>query len=131
MKQLIKDINRKLREKNFSNEEQVRVCIVLRILQKLGWEIWDPLEVYEEFPAVRKEDSSRVDIALFQNRYSHPSVFIEIKTLGKVQTDLRKIERQMRDYNRNNTAEFSVITDGREWRFYYSQTGGGICAKMF
>ena len=37
----------------------------------------------------------------------------------------------MRDYNRNNTALFSVITDGQEWRFYYSQTGGEFAQKCF
>lgn len=42
-----------------------------------------------------------------------------------------KYEIQLRDYNRNNTAPFSIITDGRQWRFYYSQTGGEFSQKCF
>ena len=37
----------------------------------------------------------------------------------------------MRDYNRNNTAIFSVLTDGRKWRFYLCQTGGEFYKKCF
>ncbi len=48
-----------------------------------------------------------------------------------MRADLAKIEQQLRDYNRNNTAEFSVITDGQHWRFYYSQTGGEFSQKCF
>lgn len=41
------------------------------------------------------------------------------------------IERQTRDYNRNNTAPISIITDGQSWRFYLSQTGGEFSQKRF
>ncbi len=58
-------------------------------------------------------------------------MFIEIKAIGKLDTDLVKYEVQLRDYNRNNTAPFSIITDGREWRFHYSQTGGEFSQKCF
>lgn len=37
----------------------------------------------------------------------------------------------MRDYNRDNTASFSIITDGRIWRFYLSQSGGKFSEKCF
>ena len=83
-----------------------------------------------EFNTVPNEDKSRVDIALFDSSPT-PSVFIEIKAIGKLDTDLVKYEVQLRDYNRNNTAPFSIITDGRKWRFYYSQTGGEFFSKMF
>lgn len=126
----IKNIKDWLKEGIYKNEEHIRVCIVLRILQKLDWNIWDPREVYTEFKAIKNEDSTRVDIALFHISYS-PSVFIEVKNFGKIQTDLPNIERQLRDYNRNNTAKFSIITDGLQWRLYYSQTGGEFAQKCF
>ncbi len=47
-------------------------------------------------------------------------MFIEIKAVAQMQGRLQDVERQVRDYNRNNTALFSVITDGRERRYYYS-----------
>jgi Ni/Co efflux regulator RcnB len=131
MNEILSDIRDKLSNNCFQNEEHVRISLVLRILFKLGWDIWNPKEVNSEFKAVPNEDISRVDIALFSNEYLPPSIFIEIKPVGKIDTDLFRIEQQLRDYNRNNTAQFSIITDGQKWRFYYSQTGGEFSQKCF
>ncbi len=131
MQEIIEDICEKLKSNSYQNEEQVRFSIVARILQNLGWNIWDPKEVYTEFKVLPEEDATRVDLALFLNQYSPPSVFIEIKTVGKIESDLSRIEYQLRDYNRNNTAQFSIITDGQNWRYYYSQTGGEFSQKCF
>jgi hypothetical protein len=131
MNEVLSDIRDKLTNNYFKNEEHVRISLVLRILFELGWDIWNPKEVYSEFQAVPNEDFSRVDIALFSNEYLPPLFFIEIKFVGKINTDLLRIEQQLRDYNRNNTAQFSIITDGQKWRFYYSQTGGEFSQKCF
>lgn len=97
---------------------------------ELGWSIWDPKEVYTEFPAVKSEDNTKVDIALF-TRANLPSVYIEIKSHTKIEQNLPSIEKQLRDYNRNNTATFTIITDGQHWRFYYSQTQGEFSDKCY
>jgi len=131
MNEILSDIREKLTKNYFQNEEHVRISLVLRILFELGWDIWNPKEVNSEFKAVPNEDISRVDIALFSNEYLPPLIFIEIKSVGKIDTDLFRIEKQLRDYNRNNTAQFSIITDGKKWRFYYSQTGGEFSQKCF
>lgn len=130
MNEILEEIRKYINSGYFKNEENIRFSLVARILQKLGWDIWNPKEVATEFPVLPNEDSTRVDIALFDNTPS-PSVFIESKALGKLETELAKYEVQLRDYNRNNTAPFSIITDGREWRFYYSQTGGEFSQKCF
>ncbi len=124
----LRDIRAKLSQGAYSNEEHVRLNVVARILQEAGWNIWDPREVNAEWPVAPSEDATRVDLALFLNSYV-PSVFIEIKAVGKVAGNLSAVEKQVRDYNRNNTALFSVITDGQEWRVYYSQTGGEFAQK--
>lgn len=126
----IDDICSKLSEGIYFNEEHVRVCIVLRVLSDLGWDIWNPSEVNTEFKPVRYEDATRVDVALFCNSIS-PAVFIEVKAVGRIGNELPRIEQQLRDYNRNNTAEFSIITDGQKWFLYYSQTGGEFSQKRF
>lgn len=131
MNDTLLDIREKLKNNYFQNEEHVKLSLVARILFELGWNIWNPLEVNSEFKVVPKEDSTKVDIALFLNKYFPPSVFIEIKSVGKIDRELAKIEEQLRDYNRNNTAQFSIITDGRKWKFYYSQTGGEFSEKCF
>jgi len=130
MKELLDDIVEKLRIGIYANEEHVRLSLVARLLQALGWDIWNPQEFNTEFGAVRSEDNTRVDIALFPRR-AEPAVYLEVKAVGKIDRNLREIERQMRDYNRNNTAAFSVLTDGRKWRFYLSRTGGAFDQKCF
>lgn len=114
----------------FRNEEHIRVAVVCRLLQQLGWDIWNPDEVNLEFVCVPDEDRTKVDIALFSTVHQ-PDAFIEVKGHGMIRGKLGDIERQLRDYNRNNTALFSIITDGAEWRFYYSQTGGEFSKKCF
>jgi len=131
MKVELEDIRDKLVNGYYQNEEHVRLSLVSRILYELEWNIWNPQEVNTEFTVVPHEDSTRVDIALFLNKYAPPSVFIEIKSVRKIEQELSKIETQLRDYNRNNTSMFTLLTDGIEWRFYYSQTGGEFSNKCF
>ena len=130
MKSVIEDIRLKIQNNYYVNEEHIRFNLVIRLLEKLGWDIWNPKEVYAELLVAPDEDKTKVDLALFTSTYS-PSVFIEIKYLGKLFEKLSIIERQLRNYNRDNTATFSVITDGRIWRLYYSQTGGEFSQKCF
>jgi hypothetical protein len=130
MHEVLFDIRKKLQDNSYVNEEHVRLSLVARIVRELGWDLWNPKEVNAEFAAVPQEDQSRVDFALFLSKFS-PSVFIEVKAVGKLSGNIVPIERQLRDYNRNNTALFSIITDGRQWRFYYSQTGGEFSKKCF
>ena len=114
----------------YKNEEHVRLSLVARLMQALDWNIWDPVEVHSEFAPVPTEDQTKVDLALFLTPYI-PTIFIEVKSVGKLEGNISNIEHQMRDYNRNNTAPFSIITDGRKWRFYFSQTGGEFSQKCF
>ncbi|MEK0337749.1 MAG: type I restriction endonuclease [Nitrosopumilus sp.] len=130
MNEILKEIREYLKKGHFTNEESIRLSLVARVLQKLDWDIWNPREFFTEYPVVPHEDSTRVDIALFENPFS-PSVFIETKSINKLASNFTKYEIQLRDYNRNNTALFSIITDGRIWRFYYSQTGGEFSQKCF
>lgn len=131
MKDIINDIREKISNVSYKNEEHVRLSLVSRLLQGLGWNIWDPCEVNSEYNATPHEDSTRVDMALFVTP-RRPDVFIEIKAIGKISSDsLEKLERQLRDYNRDNTASFSIITDGQIWRLYLSQSGGKFSDKCF
>lgn len=130
MKEALLDIRAKIKDRIYKNEEHVRLSLVARVIQELGWNIWDPSEVNAEFVVIPTEDQSRIDMALFLSPYV-PSVFVEIKPVGKLEGNIKQAELQLRDYNRNNTALFSIITDGQKWRFYYSQTGGEFAQKCF
>jgi predicted type IV restriction endonuclease len=130
MKDTLVDIREKITNGMYKNEEHVRLSLVSRILWQLGWDIWNPLEVNCEYNVSPDEDKSKVDIALFLTPRK-PDVFIEVKAIGKIGNDLARTEIQLRDYNRDNTALFSVITDGQSWRFYFSQAGGKFSDKCF
>lgn len=130
MKELLSDIKSRLLNGEYKNEEHIRLSLVARVLQALGWNIWNPKEVNAEFVVVPNEDTTRVDIALFLNQFA-PAVFIEIKCAGQIQGRLADIERQLRNYNRDNQAMFTVITDGRNWRFYFSYTSGEFSKRCF
>jgi len=114
MLEIVTDIREKLQHGEYQNEEHIRLSLVCRLLSELGWNIWNPREVNSEFPAIPMEDKTKVDIALFAKEFS-PSVLVEVKAVGRITPSLTEVERQVRDYNRNNTALFSVITDVRSW----------------
>ncbi len=103
MKDTLADIRQMLLNGSYQNEEHVRLSLVARVLDKLGWNIWDPKEVNSEYVAVRTEDNTKVDLALFSSR--NPAVFIEVKAHNKI-LDLKKTEQQLRNYNRDMTAIF-------------------------
>lgn len=130
MESTLNDIRSLFDRGAFKNEEHIRVCVVVRILQELGWNVWNPDEVNLEFAVAPDEDHTKVDVAL-RSTPLQLAAYIEVKALGQIRGKLGEIERQLRDYNRNNTAMFTVITDGAEWRFYYSQTGGEFSQKCF
>jgi hypothetical protein len=130
MREALLDIRDKIKDRIYKNEEHVRLSLVTRVVQELGWNIWDPSEVNAEFVVIPTEDQARIDLALFLSPYE-PSVFVEIKAIGKLEGNIKQAELQLRDYNRNNTALFSIFTDGQKWRFYYSQTGGEFSLKCF
>jgi hypothetical protein len=131
MKNILLDIREKLEAGEYRNEEHIRLNLVCRLLESLGWNIWDPNIVYPEFYVAPNEDNNKVDLALFLQQYLPPSVYIEIKNIGVLPKNRSDVEKQLRDYNRNNTAQFSIITNGRFWYFYFSQTGGEFSNKCF
>lgn len=133
MRAIIEDIKDKLKKSVYKNEEHIRFSLVSRILKGLEWNIWDPTEVNTEFSP--SGEKGRIDIALFHNKFiqSDSPVYIEIKAAEKLnnQKELEKAEYQLRDYNVDLTALFTILTDGNQWRFYYSQEGGTFSQKCF
>ena len=130
MRTTFEDIKGKLDNSLYKNEEQIRFSLVARVLEKLDWKIWDPQEVATEFSP--NNGRHKVDIALFPSQYEIP-IYIEIKAASKLNkpTELLKAENQLRDYNVDLTALFTILTDGNQWRFYYSQAGGTFSQKCF
>ena len=108
---VIRDIREKIMKGVFKNEAQVSMGVVVRLLRELGWNTDDPKSVGAEHPI----GSRRVDYALMQEPFG-PVVLIEVKRVGRLR---EKGEDQLFDYCAKQGVPLAVLTDGKEWRFYY------------
>jgi len=103
------DINARLRQGKFPNEQAISQGIVLRIFQELGWDTWDTNTVWPEY----QTGEGRVDFALCYPP-SKPAIFTEVKQPGKAEDAVR----QALEYAFHSGVPFVVLTDGRTWSFY-------------
>jgi len=122
-------IIRKLLEKGvYRNEQHVRGCLVTRVLDKLGWDVWNPDDFFTELKVVKltsphdkKIYKGKVDIALrkrvAKDKYDQ-HVFIETKAVGKLLNVNNEVRRQLEAYSLKYMVPLSVLTDGRIWEFY-------------
>lgn len=99
-------------------EEATKQALVLPMLDALGYDIWNPVEVCPEFDAdfaTRKgSQKERVDLAVLVD--GAPRIFLEVKSID---TALDGNEGQLaRYFNASPTVSLAVITNGVEYRFY-------------
>ena len=103
------DIIVRLRQGRFPNEQAISQGIVLRVLQELGWDIYNTTSVWPEF----QTGEGRADFALCHPP-SKPADFIEVKPPGKAEDGVR----QALEYAFHTGVPFIVLTDGKTWSFY-------------
>ena len=122
----IQQVKTALRQGRFPNEAAVSNGVVLRILQALGWPIFDPRTVFPQYP-MRAIDGAprREDFALCRGD-GQPLVFIEVKSVGKIEGG----EVQLFEYAFHQGIPFAVLTDGQEWRFYLPAAAGAYDERM-
>ena len=130
MKTTIEDIRKKLKGNEYKNKEHFRISLVARILQKLGWDLWNPNEFYPEFAAVQGKEQSKVSLALLIGENT-PSAFIEIKPADKFEQNVTTYESQLPDNKSIKTYVCTILTDGGHWRFYYSKADENILNNCF
>ncbi|HNQ40302.1 MAG: DUF4357 domain-containing protein [Candidatus Cloacimonas acidaminovorans] len=128
MKDVIEDLRKKLEKGVFKNEEQVRIGIIARLCQKLGWDIWDP-EVFNTEYTITVPDNSdnhhgttrtyKVDIALCKRSSNivEPHILIEVKGVNMNQQQEISGRNQLEIYS-SKFDSISILTDGRNWEFY-------------
>ncbi|MFT5471349.1 MAG: hypothetical protein ACI8UO_006482 [Verrucomicrobiales bacterium] len=107
--EIISDITTKLRQGRFPNEQAISQGVVLRLIQELGWDVYDTNVVWPEF----QTGEGRADFALCYPP-SKPSIFIEVKQQGKAEDGVR----QALEYAFHTGVPFIVLTDGKTWSFY-------------
>ncbi|MCA0921774.1 hypothetical protein [Pseudooceanicola nanhaiensis] len=110
LQDLINSIRARLKEGAYQNEAAVSVGIVLPLLRELGWDDADPAQIVPEYAM----PGARVDFALFGG-IRQPSVFIEVKGVGRAASG----DKQLFEYAFHQGVPICILTDGREWSFYY------------
>ena len=108
---------------SYSNETAVRTQIVLPILQRLGWDIFDPATVRNE--VTLKPTARRVDIALCALG-NKPRCIIELKATKYALQEVGRsdAERQLFEYLFRLGASIALLTNGVSWRFYSTYGAG-------
>lgn len=105
----IQDIQNGLNSGRYANEAAVSQGIILRLLSRLGWQIFDSSHVWPEYAL----GSGRVDYALCCPP-SKPVILIESKDVGRA----FGAERQLFEYAFHQGIPMAVLTDGQEWSFF-------------
>ena len=107
----IDDIRDKLEKGELPpNEAAVSDDIVRRLVHELGWPRYQSQIVYPQYPV----QGGIVDFALCHPA-SEPRVFIEVKQVGNIEG----AEEQLFRYAFHKGVPIAVLTDGREWHFFY------------
>lgn len=116
LKEHVDAIRNGLREGLFTNEAQVSHGIVSRLLDALDWPRYNTKIVTPEYSV----QGTRVDFALCHPQ-SKPVIFIEVKKVGQID---EKGERQLFEYAFHEGVPVVVLTDGKEWHFFYPSGQG-------
>lgn len=100
---------------SFNTEEATRQGIILPILSKLGWNIFNVREVVPEYSV----GNGRIDYCLKIGEKN--MVFIEVK---KINEELDKHEKQILEYSFHHGVEMAVLTNGILWWLYLPLISG-------
>ena len=123
LKEHIQDIQKRLKNKEYPNEQAISQGIVLRLLNALQWDIHDTQAVFPEYPI----EGTRVDYALLIPRKRVPVIFIEVKQPGKA----LGADKQLFQYAYHQGIPLVILTDGKEWHFYLPSGMGYYDERKF
>ena len=125
LSQHIEAVREQLESGVFTDRNEIIVSdnIVRRLIPALKWDIFDLQRVIPQYE-VRKR---KVDFALCDPTPTRPQIFIEVKKLGNID---ESAEEQLFLYAFNKGVPIVLLTDGREWRFYYPRGEGDITDRL-
>lgn len=116
----------KYRKARRINEENTKATLIEPVLRALGWDVEDMEEVNREFKVKRRDRP--VDYALLLLR--NPRLLVEAKALGEDLND-RRWSNQIMGYAAVAGVEWTVLTDGDEYRVYNSHAAVAVDEKLF
>ena len=130
MIKIIEDIRAKIAGNLYKNEAHLHFSLVTRILAELGWDIWNPAEVYPDFPLNHDAARSSVDLALIASPPS-PGIIMKIKMSDSIDGYIMELETLLRDYGGSVDTALFAVTNGNQWRFYYAPEGESMTFMSF
>lgn len=111
------------RKAHIINEEMTKQSLIIPFLQKLGYDVFNPLEIRPEYVAdfgIKKGE--KVDYAIFKNGI--PIMFIEAKSVTE------KLDRHSaqlsRYFNATPEVKIAILTNGVEYKFFTDLTQDNI-----
>lgn len=104
------------------HEAGTRYAIIDPILQALGWDTSDPGQVLPENWRKLNNPQRVADYALL-SKNGDLVVLIEAKGYSKTKLYGWAEEKQLQDYAPGSGAELAVLTNGKDWYFYYLLKG--------
>ena len=108
------------------DEQTTKQVLILRILDVLGWNIFDLLDIQPEYLVDPKNNNEKVDYALLKD--SRQMLFIEAKAVG---IDLEDHEEQICRYCFRNDVNIGILTNGVDWWFYLPRAQGSWYERKF
>jgi len=122
LKNQLNEIQLAIRGGQFPNEAAVSRGVVMRLLQALGWPVFETNIVWPEYPL----ESLFVDYALCHPP-RRPAVIIEVKAVG----ELGGADTKLFEYAFRAGVPMAILTDGQEWHFYLPSGQGSITERRF
>ncbi|OUM93485.1 type I restriction endonuclease [Parageobacillus thermoglucosidasius] len=103
------------RKPHITNEEMTKQSLIIPFLQKLGYDVFNPLEVRPEYIAdFGSRKGEKVDYAIFKN--GNPIMFIEAKPVTE---NLDKHSTQLsRYFNATPEVKVAILTNGIQYKFF-------------
>ena len=99
-----------------NNEQATKSALIVPLLQTLGYDTSDPMEVYPEFGADAPDvKGERVDYAILRDE--KPIILIECKSLGDNLNQPRNISQLFKYFNATH-ARFGMLTNGIIYKFF-------------
>lgn len=99
-----------------NNEQATKSALIVPLLQTLGYDTSDPMEVYPEFGADAPDvKGEKVDYAILRDE--KPIILIECKSLGENLNKPQNIAQLFKYFNATH-ARFGLLTNGIIYKFF-------------
>lgn len=121
MKEDLLDIRTGIKAGRYVNEATVSQGIVQRLLNALGWPVYDTEIVAPEYSL----GGRRADYALC-NPPREPAILVEVKQIGQS----KGADRQLFEYAFHKGVPMAILTDGQEWNFFLPTEQGDYSERQ-